>query len=173
MVTCDRAFQEWDLFGEHDRYTFETAIEKVSDFIRRLEKMFRVAYGRDAITPGTRDALLYGQLQEGLSHHLVGPWLFRVLPGVAARNEERRLVELRNCRRYQTTQKPKPLDKPSSSDIVPMKKPMKPSREVQCFNCRKPGHMARECKEPRREYTKIAWGEHWADITIIIAAMFK
>ena len=90
MVTCDRAFQEWDLFGEHDRYTFETAIEKVSDFIRRLEKMFRVAYGRDAITPGTRDALLYGQLQEGLSHHLVGPWLFRVLPGVAARNEERR-----------------------------------------------------------------------------------
>ena len=36
-----------------------------------LEKMFRVAYCRDAITPGTRDALLYGQLQEGLSHHLV------------------------------------------------------------------------------------------------------
>ena len=34
----------------------------VADFIRRLEKTFRVAYGREAITPETRNALLYGQL---------------------------------------------------------------------------------------------------------------
>lgn len=86
-----RALQEWNLLGDGDRSTYDEAVkalrsrldfgsrqiaaqefrhclqaegEKVSDYIRRLEKTFRVAYGRDAIMAETRDALLYspGQL---------------------------------------------------------------------------------------------------------------
>ena len=45
--------------------------ENVSDFVRQLEKTFHVAYDRDAITPETRNTLLYGQLQEGLLYHLM------------------------------------------------------------------------------------------------------
>ncbi|MCG8626563.1 MAG: hypothetical protein MJE68_31755 [Proteobacteria bacterium] len=45
--------------------------EGVADFIRRLEKMFHIAYGWDKLT---RDPLLYGQLMEQLMYKLVrGP----------------------------------------------------------------------------------------------------
>ena len=48
--------------------------ESVADFVRRLEKTFQIAYGRDKLKPETRDTLLYGQLQEGLKYKLVrGP----------------------------------------------------------------------------------------------------
>ena len=45
--------------------------ESVADFNRRLEKTFRVDYVREAITPETRNALLYGQLHEGLLYQLM------------------------------------------------------------------------------------------------------
>ena len=45
--------------------------ETVGDFIRRLERTFQLAYGRDGMLPETRDALLYGQLQEGLRDNLM------------------------------------------------------------------------------------------------------
>ena len=87
-----KALHEWNLMGEQDKRLFSTAAtklkekldqgvkkiaaqdfrhatqrqkESVSDFIHHLE-MFRRAYGREALTTETQDALLYGQLQEGL-----------------------------------------------------------------------------------------------------------
>ena len=88
-----RPLQEWNLLGETERSSLEDAVkalhsrlemqskamavqqfwhcsqyagERVADFIRRLEKNFRVAYGREAITFEIRNVLLYGQLHEGL-----------------------------------------------------------------------------------------------------------
>ena len=88
-----KALQEWNLMRENDRRSFATAIaklkekldkgakkiaaqdfrhaaqrqkENILDFVHRLEKLFRRAYGQEVLTTETRDALLYGQLQEGL-----------------------------------------------------------------------------------------------------------
>lgn len=84
-----RALQEWDLLSEGDRATLDAAVhalherldpggkamaaqnfrhcsqsenEPVSDFIRRLERSFHLAYGHDKMLAETRDALLHGQL---------------------------------------------------------------------------------------------------------------
>lgn len=56
--------------------------------------------------PETRDAQLYGQLQEELRHHIMeGPAVSRAVDYqalcVAAKNEERRQSELRKRRQYQ------------------------------------------------------------------------
>jgi len=95
------ALQEWNLLGGSERGTYDTAVtalrsrldpgskamaaqdfrhisqkegESVSNFIRRLERTFQLAYGRDGMLPETRDALLYSQLQEGLRDRLMeGP----------------------------------------------------------------------------------------------------
>ena len=88
-----KALQEWNLMSELDRSLFSTAAtelkqkldqsvkklaahdfrhatqkqkESVSDFIHRLKKLFRRAYGREALTAETGDTSLYSQLQEGL-----------------------------------------------------------------------------------------------------------
>ena len=66
---------------------------------------FRIAYGRDGISAEARDALLYGQLHEGLRYEIMK------VPGVsgidsnsalciAAKSEERRLQELRKRQQY-------------------------------------------------------------------------
>ena len=39
--------------------------ESVSDFLRRLEHCYQIAFGRENLSAETRDILLYGQLQEG------------------------------------------------------------------------------------------------------------
>lgn len=125
--------QQGDLLSEGDRATFEAAVralrerldpsgkaiatqnfshcsesenEPVSDFIRRLERTFRLAYGHDRMLAETRDALLHGQLQEGLRQHLMeapavsGASTYSMLCH-AAKNEKRRQVELRKCKHYQ------------------------------------------------------------------------
>ena len=67
------------------------------DFIRRLEKIFRRAYGNDTMLPETRDALLYAQLQEGLKFELMkapavsGALDFQALC-VATKSEERSCI---------------------------------------------------------------------------------
>ena len=93
-----RALQEWELLSEDQRSTFCTAVdtlrerldpggrmlavqdfrhaaqkseEAVADFILRLERCFRVAYGRDKLGKEAREALLHGQLQEGVKMELM------------------------------------------------------------------------------------------------------
>ena len=53
------------------RHSVQRTGEGVADYIRRLEKTYRVAYGKYDLIPTTRDALLYGQLYEGLCYELV------------------------------------------------------------------------------------------------------
>ena len=52
--------------GQDFHHATQRQKESVSNFIHSLEKMFRRAYGREVLTTETQDALLYGQLQEGL-----------------------------------------------------------------------------------------------------------
>ena len=72
----------------------------MSDFVRRLECMFRTAYGREPTSAETKDMLLYGQLQDGLHLQLMrapavsGAKNYQELI-VVAKNEERRLADLR------------------------------------------------------------------------------
>ena len=51
-------------------HTAQQEGESVSNFVRRLERTFHVAYGRDRMSSEMKEAILYGQLQEGLSLEL-------------------------------------------------------------------------------------------------------
>ena len=79
--------------------------EAVSDYMLRLEKTFKRAYGRDHMAEDTRNALLYAQLQEGLKYVLMKAPAVSGAQGyqelcIAARNEERRLNELNKRQQY-------------------------------------------------------------------------
>ena len=88
-----RALQEWNLITAADRTTYQSAIvalrtrldpgnktlaaldfrlvvqketENVSDFIRRFERTFQIAFGCDPMSTETKNVLLYGKLQDVL-----------------------------------------------------------------------------------------------------------
>lgn len=48
------------LAAQDFRHTVQREDEPVPDFIRRLERTFNIAYGREGMTGETRDTLLYG-----------------------------------------------------------------------------------------------------------------
>ena len=131
-----KALQEWGLLNNDHKSTFARATtemrnrldpgskmiavqefrhmaqkskEQVTDFIRRLEQTFRRAYGREQITAETRDALLQGQLQEGLRLTIVmapavsGAKTYQELC-IAAKNEERRQLALSQRQLYRQEQ---------------------------------------------------------------------
>ena len=56
------------LAAQDFRHTFQRETESVADLIRRLERTFQLAYGRDKISSDTRSTLLHSQLQEGLRY---------------------------------------------------------------------------------------------------------
>ena len=122
-----RALQEWSLLQGSEKQTMDSAVEAlrnrldpgsrmlgalefkhmsqhpkegVCEFITRLEKAFREAYGREPLSKETIDALLFAQLQDGLRYGLVqapavsGALCYEKLC-IAAKGEERRLVALR------------------------------------------------------------------------------
>ena len=92
------------LAAQDFRHASQGAQETVSEYISRLERTFRRAYGRDPMTEETRHAL-YAQLQEGLRYNLMkapavsGAREYKELC-VAAKNEERRLHELNKRQQY-------------------------------------------------------------------------
>ena len=191
-----RALQEWNLLALPECATFTDAVEalhsrldpggrtlavqdfrhaaqgkaeSVSDFLRRLECIFRVAYGRDGILPQTRNALLFSQLQEGLCHNLMeapavsGAADYQSLC-LAAKNEERRPAALRSRQAY-CYAKPSPsfstkervLSKPVGQKSLPgagvdthrpagYKSPPAAGDTHKCYLCGKVGHLARECR---------------------------
>ena len=141
------ALQEWDLIPSEDKQTYTTAIdslrerldpggrmlavqdfrhasqrdeETVADFIRRLERHFRVAYGRDGLGSETRNALLHSQLQEGLKRKLMrapavsGAESYPALC-LGAKNEERRLAEIKKRQQYRKSSSNQPRNPDSSS----------------------------------------------------------
>ena len=196
-----RALQEWNLLHPDQRSTFTQATEalrshldtaskvvaaqdfrhtaqrdeeSVSDFIHRLERTFRAAYGRDAMSIETRDTLLYGQFQDGLSLQLMqGPAVSGARNYaqlcIAAKNEEKRLADLKKRREYAklhipTTSPPRrPFDRPrQSSDTPDSHSPMSytsssarppgvAKTNLKCFYCGKPGHKRDDCRKRKSD----------------------
>ena len=151
-----RALQEWNLLHPDQRSTFARAIEvlrsrldsaskvvaaqdfrhtaqrdeePVSDFINRLERTFRAAYRHDVMSIETRDTLLYGQVQDGLSLQLMqGPAVSGARNYaelcIAAKNEEKRLADLKKRREYSklhipATSSRRQFDRPKQSSDTP------------------------------------------------------
>ena len=54
------------LAGQDFRRTIQSDNEAVADYVCRLEKAFRIAFGSDKLGKKTKETMLYGQLQEGL-----------------------------------------------------------------------------------------------------------
>lgn len=198
------ALQEWNLLQPYQRSTFSKATEalcsqldsasksvaaqdfrhmaqheseSVSDFIRRLERTFRAAYGRDPMSLETRETLLHGQLQDGLPLQLLrgpavsGARTYQELC-VAAKNEEKRLFELKKRQEYsklhsdsttrgQGSRQGKPRQTSDSSDnnsqtnTTQANTSQATSRPpLKCFYCDKPGHRREECRKRKRDMEK-------------------
>ena len=188
-----RALQEYNLLQPEERESFESTVEvlrsrlepgskavaaqdfrhavqketeSVSDFVRRLERTFRVAYGRDPMSSETRDTLLYCQLQEGLRYELMkgpavsGATKYQELC-VAAKNEEKRLAELRRRQQYSKGTQPRQSQAehvqhtrttPTNSQRIPSTLNRSTGAEPKkCFLCKKPGHLMRDCRLRKAE----------------------
>jgi len=147
------------LAAQEFRHTIQGSDESVSTYIRRLERTFRVAYGRDGLKAETRDALLHGQLHEGLRIDIMrGPAVSGARSYldlcVAAKNEERRLAELRRKQQYlkagvQPSHSGKKLPEAKASS----EKQPSTLETRRCYVCGKPGHLANKCKLKRSERT--------------------
>ena len=149
------------------RHCSQSESESVSEFIRRLKRTFRLAYGRDGMLNETRDALLHGQLQEGLQHHLMeapavsGASTYAMLCQ-AAKTEERRQAELKKRRQYQSDHVDRSSKKtPNQSQPAGSKPPQQPSnpnaakppdkKKIKCWNYDRTGHIAANCRRPKKE----------------------
>ncbi|MCY3927700.1 MAG: hypothetical protein OXG81_05455 [Acidobacteria bacterium] len=198
-----RALQEWKLLLPEERATYQSAIkalkerldpgnqtlaaldfrhlsqkmnESVSDFIGRLEKVFQTGFGREHLSNETREMLLYGQLQEGLSYTLMespavsGAQNYKELC-LAARREERRLAELRKKQQYLKDERPRTSNSNNRSSL-PSQKWLRSYRrggnyrnvgnksdkegtpqqkQLRCYICDSPNHLARQCQHPKTE----------------------
>ena len=128
--------------------------ESVADFVRWLERMFRIAYGRVPMSNETHDTLLYCQLQEGLPYELMrgpavsGATKYQELC-IATKNEEKRLADLRRQQQYsksgaqsRQTQSERALANPDPPRCPTSGNKSGGGAEAKkCFLCKKPGHL--------------------------------
>ena len=193
-----RALQEWNLLCPDQRSTFSQATEaprsrvsksvaaqdfrhmaqqeeeRVSDFIRQLERTFRAAYGHHPMSLETRETLLHGQPQDGLRFQLLrgpavsGARTYQELC-IAAKNEEKCLADLKKRQEYSKLhsnptssmqcQHAKPRQLAGSSEGRSQKNSPtstgnsqgNPKPTLKCFYCDKPGHRKEDCRK-RKKY---------------------
>ena len=194
-----RAGQEWALISEQERLSLTTATsaftsrleptskvmaaqdfrhltqchtEPVSDFIRRLERTFNLAYGSDGMLKETRNTLLHSQLQEGLHQHLMsspavsGATTYKELC-MAAKNEESRQSELQRRQQYQqagNNKSPGSVVEPRQSRPPPLRteeaqkshqrsigQSFTLSQPKACYTCGSTRHLAKDCKAISKE----------------------
>ena len=185
-----RALQEWKLLDSKDKASYHSTItalrerldpgnqnlgaldfrhasqkpsESVSDFLRRLEHCYQIAFGREHLSAETRDILLYGQLQEGLSYSLMespsvsGAQSYRELC-IAAKKEERRLAELKKKQQYlkSETSTKRPFqrsyeDTRESGGSGTKTKLFGRQKPLRCYLCDSPHHLARDCHKHKTE----------------------
>ena len=141
------------------RHSRQKSSESVADFIRRLEKTYQIAYGKDDLNASTRHALLYGQLYEGLCYDLMqspavsGAQSYQELC-TAAKGEERRVAALKQRRQFTKTNGATPssprTSQPSDAKPPPWGKPASKGQRV-CFKCGNPGHFAMNCPQAKQE----------------------
>jgi len=137
--------------------------EEVTDFICRLERTFHLAYGHNSMTAETRDARLFGQLQEGLKYGLMespavlGATSYQSLC-IAAKSEERRQAALKKRKQYQGDHPPSsqgpsrpPNKPPGTGGVTNQAKPATKDAVRKCWNCDKVGHLAKDCQKPKKE----------------------
>ena len=152
------------LAAQEFRHTTQGDTERVADFIRWLEHTFNIAYGREGMSVETRDTLLHGQLQDALKHDLMrapavsGAQTYQELC-LAARNEEKRLAELKKRQQYmkpttqprlqQQQQQPRRSTEANSTSrpaaSAPTSGSSASSQPRKCFLCSEPGHITCNC----------------------------
>ena len=135
--------------------------------MRRLERTFHIVYGRDNLSGETREAFLYGQLQDSWRTDLMQiPDISRAC--MAAQNEERK-AEMEKRKEYRNdghTDRNKrgsyhcPFNgKRDGGGPGKFRQPIThessqcSSRgEIRaCCNCAKQGHLAQDCRAPKTE----------------------
>ena len=160
------------LAAQDFRHLSQKEHESVSDFISRLEKTLQLAYGRDSMTIETRHTLLHSQLQEGLRQEIMsgpavsGAETYQALC-LAAKNEERRLMELRKRRLYHRSTMPPQLSIRKDGDTILKRSEQrsKPASNLKCYYCQKAGHYARDYRSKKEDESKsLASNRRWTEI---------
>ena len=100
------------------RHSAQKSGECVPDFIRKLEKTYQIANGKDDLSQDTRDALLHSQLYEGQCYDLMHS---RKELSTAAKREERRVAALKRTPRPSRSSQEDclpPRDRDSASSVA-------------------------------------------------------